>query len=549
MTSNGSGADLESFFWRQVVAKSPPQAAASAEYENAWNAIGQFFREDLNWNGDEPNVFYKRLEGRYVDASGVSGLDFASNSRAFAVTDFDNDGRPDLVLKSRLAPQVRAMRNQCAGARPAIALRLRGTKSNRDAIGARITVNGLTQELTAGSGFLSQHSKRLHFGLNGRDSAEVRIAWPSGSVQILRGLAAGNTWTVIEGDDHPSAEPFRNRVEYSSSPLSVQNEPVFRDTWLLEPIPDPGAHTGPAVVTIDEPYLRGQPEELTAAYAIFRRYIFEFRSGFTVPFALLVDDRARVAKIYSEPPPESVSRADLEMLRAGKPPALPFPGRYFAKPARNYFRLGVAFYWAGYPKRALPYLEEALRVRPDNWRALLAVAEIQQQLGDENASLRSFRRALALHPDHAAAMVSIGILLLRKNDEPSAREMFRKAIETDASCAEAANQLGLLAVRARDADQARKWFERAIEAHPDHSGAVNNLGVLFAQTGKYDDSIAVFRFGIERLPDDEPLSLNLARVYAMAGQRERAMETLSTFLERNPRSLRARRAIEELRGR
>jgi FG-GAP-like repeat len=73
MTSNGSGADLESFFWRQVVAKSPSQAAASPEYENAWNAIGQFFREALNWNGDEPNVFYKRQKNRYVDASGFQG--------------------------------------------------------------------------------------------------------------------------------------------------------------------------------------------------------------------------------------------------------------------------------------------------------------------------------------------------------------------------------------------------------------------------------------------------------------------------------------------
>jgi Tfp pilus assembly protein PilF len=482
-----------------------------------------------------------------VDASGVSGLDFASNTRAFAVTDFDNEGRPDLVLMSRLAPQVRAMRNQCVEARPAVALQLRGTRSNRDAIGARITVNGFTQELTAGSGFLSQHSKRLHFGLNGRDSAEVRIAWPSGTVQILRGLAPGNTWTVIEGDGHPSARPFRDRVEYSLSPLSVRNEAVSRDAWLLEPIPDPGAHKGPAVVTIDGPYLRGEGEELTAAYAIFRRYIFEFRSGFAVPFAVLVDDRARVCKIYCEPPSESVKRADLEMLRAGKSPALPFPGRYFTKPARNYFRLGVAFYWAGYPRRALPYLEEALRARPDNWRALLALAEIQQQLGDENSSLGSFRRALALHPDHAAAMVSIGILLLRKNNEQSAREMFMKAIETDASCAEAANQLGLLAVRARDSDQARRWFERAIEAHPDHSGALNNLGVLFAQLGKYDESLAVFRFGIGRLPDDEPLNVNLARVYAMAGQRDRAVETLSAYLERNPRSLLARRAIEELR--
>ncbi len=62
-------------------------------------------------------MFYVRRDGRYRDASGVSGLDFADDTRAFAVTDFDGDGNPDLMLKSRLGPQVRAMQNDCA-ARP-----------------------------------------------------------------------------------------------------------------------------------------------------------------------------------------------------------------------------------------------------------------------------------------------------------------------------------------------------------------------------------------------------------------------------------------------
>jgi len=548
MVSNGSRVDLESFFWRQVVAKSPSGATALGEYENGWNAIGQLFREELSWNGDEPNVFYRRRDGRYVDASGVSGLDFASNSRGFAVTDFDGDGYPDLVLKSRLAPQLRAMQNQCAGGRPAIALRLRGTKSNRDAIGARVTVNGFTQEISAGSGFLSQHSKRLHFGLNGKSAAEVRIVWPSGLVQTPRGLAPGSVWTVTEGEDHPAGVPFRRRQELPATPLAGHNDAEFGDTWLLEPIPDPGGHKGPAAVVIDEPYLRGGGDEIAAAYALFRRYIFEYRAEFTVPFALLIDDRSRVRKIYNAVPSEAMKRADIDSLLAGTISPLPFPGRYFRKPVRNYFKLGVAFYWAGYPNRALPYFEEALRSRPDNWRAMLALGEIQQQIGDLDASLKWFRDALSAHSNYSPAMVSIGILLTRKNDEAAARKMFANALEVDHLSAEAANQLGLLAVRIHDSEGARQWFQRAIEAQPDHSGALNNLAVLFAQLGKYDESIAVFRFGIERLPDDEPLNVNLARVYAMAGQRDRAVETLDGYIERNSKSALARKVLADLTG-
>jgi tetratricopeptide (TPR) repeat protein len=559
MVSNGvptdrRSPDLESFFWRQVVARSPATARADAGYENGWNAIGQLFREEFSWNGQEPNVFYVRRDGRYKDASGISGLDFADDSRAFAVTDFDGDGYPDIVLKSRLAPQVRMMQNRCGGGRPAIALRLRGTKSNRDAVGARVTVNGYAQEITAGSGFLSQHSKRLHFGLRGRDSAEVHIMWPSGLKQEVTGLLPGYTWTVSEGSEKATRVPFRSRSELPVGKVVAHNQAEFADTWLLEPIPDPGRHAGPAVIVLQAVDLRREPEELAAAYELLHRYIFEFRTGLSLPLALLVDGESRVRKVYADVPRQSLIDADLRILQTTDESkvrrlAFPFPGRYYTEPSRNYFKIGVAFYWAGYPRRALPYLEEAVRATPGQWRALLALGEIHRELGDPDASLDAFQRALALQPNNAAAMVSVGISLLAKKDKPGARAMFLKAVETDSRSAEAANQLGLLEVQGGDSGEARHWFERAIEAQPDHSGALNNLGVLFAQKGQYDDSVAVFRYGLAKIPDDEPLHLNLARVYAMTGRRDDAIGILNELLERKPSSVAGKRFLEELMGR
>ena len=95
MVTNPSRQDLNSFFWRQVVAKTPDKPRAAADYENGWNALNQLIREDYSWNGHEPNVFYVKHDG-YRDASGVSGLDFADDTRTFAVTDFDGDGVPDI---------------------------------------------------------------------------------------------------------------------------------------------------------------------------------------------------------------------------------------------------------------------------------------------------------------------------------------------------------------------------------------------------------------------------------------------------------------------
>src|SRR5204863_5032241 len=126
----------------------------------------------------------------YYDFSGVSGADFADDTRAFAAVDLDGDGTLDLMLKSRLGPQVRALINDWGTERRRIVFELRGTRSNRDAIGASVEVShaaGHTiQYVRAGSGYLSQHTKRLHFGLGNPESvSRVRIVCPSGTDQYL----------------------------------------------------------------------------------------------------------------------------------------------------------------------------------------------------------------------------------------------------------------------------------------------------------------------------------------------------------------------------
>src|SRR5262249_46520510 len=106
---------------------------------------------------------------RFVEISAVSGLDFRDDGRSFAVFDYDGDGDADLVIHSRTGPQLRLLRNDLVHGNRSLALRLTGTRGNRDAIGARIEVeteSGLeTRFLGCGSGFLAQHSKELVIGL------------------------------------------------------------------------------------------------------------------------------------------------------------------------------------------------------------------------------------------------------------------------------------------------------------------------------------------------------------------------------------------------
>jgi tetratricopeptide (TPR) repeat protein len=601
MLTNPSEEDAMSFFWRQVAAHSPPSETAAPAYENGWNAINQFIREDYSWNGREPNVLYARRAGRYRDFSGISGIDFAGDSRAFAVTDFDGDGNLDLFLKSRLAPQVRALRNEWGTGRRAIAIHLMGIRSNRDAIGAAVEIQYAGRRamsfIHAGSGYLSQHSKTLHFGLGGATRAEkVTIRWPSGETQEFRNFDAGFRYHVIEGMAEPSREPFAARRPLPpAQPLSPVNDPAFAETWLLLPVPIPEERRGPGFLLLTAgasavlpPGIPGTvldlsrvSPDLAAAYALFRRYLFDYRTDLLLPMLILIDERGLAHKIYPEVPAENRLREDLRLLNGPDRQrlALPFPGRYYTAPRRNHFRLGAAFFWAGYPEHALVYLNEVIREQPDNGKAHLAIGYIHMEAGRATPArehleravqllpkfpdawiylgrlelslkryreaLHNFDQALALDPAAPYALMSAGEACAALSDNAAAEALFRRALASDPKDADAADQLGLLLARLNRLDEARRSFEEAIAAQPGHVWAINNLGVLYMQMQKPGDAIAAFRYGMEVAPDNEISYLNLARVYARAGDRGKARDILQQLLARKP-SDSAAKALREL---
>ena len=574
MMTNSSDKDLDSFFWRQVVAKSPVTNTPAPDYENGWNAINQLIREDYSWCGREPNVFYKRIqpEGggrpRFVDFSGVSGVDFADDSRAFAVTDIDGDGNLDIVLKSRLGPQIRILRNNCGLGRRSIALRLRGVESNRDGIGARIEANGRVQYLSAGSGFLSQHSKRIHCGLGEAEAASVAVTWPSGRVQKFENLRAGVCYEITEGSDHVAAAPFRPRKGIVAQAIQAGNKPAFGSTWLLDPVPLPDARKGPGFLMLtagaaDPPpglplevpfeivdVTRAAPE-LAAQYSIFRRYLFELRTDLELPLVLLVDGRSRARKFYAELPPAETLRADLETLRGGRTAqlALPFAGRYYSTPRRNHLKLAAALYWAGYPDQAIPYLEEVLQQSPDNWKALFALGQIHLEAERWRAALDNYRGVLRIRPGHFGALFGAGDASVHLNDPVEAEEFLRRAVEADPQSADAANQLGLVLAGQGRTGEAKECFQRAISLDREHTGAINNLGVLYLKLGQTNDAIAAFRYGIETVPRDETLYLNLGRLYVSLGQRDKARDVIEQLLAQKPGDPVASRALQELDSR
>src|SRR5204862_582520 len=87
-----------------------------------------------------------------------------------------------------------------------LAVRLRGTRSNRDAVGARVTVETdrvrITRIVHAGSGFLSQHSKELLIGLGASERvSNLTVSWPSGATQVFTDVPVNTRIRIVEGGD------------------------------------------------------------------------------------------------------------------------------------------------------------------------------------------------------------------------------------------------------------------------------------------------------------------------------------------------------------
>jgi tetratricopeptide (TPR) repeat protein len=555
------------------VSQTPQRLTGSRKYEEAWRAVNMLIRSDGSWSGGERKVSYRnRGDGSFEDISFVSGLDSRADGRAFVTFDLDGDGALDLALKSRTEPQVRILRNVLAQAGTGLRLDLIGSKGNRDAVGARVTAmtdrgSRLMREVGSGSGFLSQSSRRLHFGIpKGERIGKLEVRWPSGLVQSFpnppqRGL-------------HRLREGATQLTEFDSRPASVQPDQQSLatrtpGTWLVDPVPAPElalegldgkthrliddrgvkvlvnfwaswcqpcrseladfttharefeeAGVRVLTVSVDEPSARAEvaaiklpfpslfaDDRFVGVYTVLKRHIFDRRTDLELPTSFLVDEAGEIVKVYRGPTTASAVRRDAGTRERA---ALPFPGRrYTPAPVRNYTELATAMAERGFTREAQALFETALR---------------KGQGGFE------------LYNNFAGLLIAGGEL-------NRAEDLLRASLKANPHQSDARSNLGRLLLDSGRPEMAVPYLEEAVRAVPDDAASRRGLAAAHAEVaighmeaGRRDDARAAFLKAVEADPTDPASRINLALFYAKAGEAVRALELVEAARRLDPES-------------
>jgi len=140
--------------------------------------------------------------GRFVDVAHAVGITDTYDGRAVAVADLWNRGAIDVVVANQRGPLL-IYKNTVTQANRWVEFELEGTKSNRSAIGAQVTVfwdgQQQAQSVSGGSGFAAQNQRRLHFGLGKHPNIEkVLVRWPSGTVETLNKISSDQRYKLRE---------------------------------------------------------------------------------------------------------------------------------------------------------------------------------------------------------------------------------------------------------------------------------------------------------------------------------------------------------------
>jgi tetratricopeptide (TPR) repeat protein/peroxiredoxin len=432
-----------------------------------------------------------------------------------------------------------------------------------------------TRMLQAGSGFLSQHSKELSFGLGeARGPVNASIRWPSGLVQQISSLPANHRVWVEEGAEPSRIEPFRS-APAAERPTNQEREtlPSTVETWLLSPVtapdfslPDLNGQTRTLSALRGRPVLlnfwtAGSPgcqkdltvfRQLYAAWAGQGLHLVTVNVGdggeglraqargreFSFPVLLGSDDVAGIYNLLYRYlfdrhrdlglPTSFLIDEKGDIVKVYQGPVKPenVEQDFRQIPRTQPERL----------VKALPF--PGVTATYEFARNHLSFGSVFFQRGYFDQAEASFRLALRDDPSSAEAHYGLGSVYLKQDKSREARDSFERAVKLNASypdtLANAWNNLGLLATREGRTGEAVGDFQEALQRNPDHWIALENLGNAYRQQKRWDEARKTLERAVAVRPDDPDANYSLAMVFAQSDDTDSAYQYLQKALKLRP---------------
>jgi len=504
-------------------------------------------------------------------------LDFPDDSRSFALADLDGDGRLEIVLKNRTAPQLRILHNVMKDIGRSIAFHLRGQTSNRDAIGAAVTVEAgghrQTKYLQAGSGFLSQHTKELFFGV-GKFEGNIRasIRWPSGLTQTFEDLPAGHQIQLEEGSETFLAKSFSASSYLRSDKAgSPETAPLPGETWLIEPwsapdfsLPDLAGRVRDLRSLLGELLLLNFWDTASPASRQQMRLFGQHRSArdskglrvVTVNVDQHPDTRALRSFIESEGmsfpvllPTHEVSGVYNILYRYlyDRRRNLPVPSSFLVD---QHGMIIKVYQGLVLPDHLLEDLSSIPATPDERIRKGLPFDGTQYfgnfqrndftygvalfQRGYYEQAAASFRQVIAEKPDNAEAYYNLGTLYLRQNHLQEARRYLGQTVKLRPNYPEAWNNLGMTAAQEGQTDQAIRNLQESLRLKPNYAVALLNLGNIYRRQGAAAEAEKLLTRALEAEPENPEVNYSLGMLYGQRDQTQRASRFFDQALRVRP---------------